>query len=127
VQVAERLAVEGHSVRVAERMVSLVVGGMDVRAAERAAVADEMGERRVVEKKPRGVKGIAQAAPRGRLSSPSVARAEIADLERRLGDALGTRVRIHEQKKGAGTIEVQFFTHEQFEGLCERMGVVGGL
>jgi ParB family chromosome partitioning protein len=47
----------------------------------------------------------------------------IADLERRLGDHLGTRVSIRQgSKKGAGSITLEFYNLDQFEGLLERMG-----
>ncbi len=45
------------------------------------------------------------------------------DLERRLSEHLGTRVRIQPgRKKGTGKVTIEFYTADQFEGLLERMG-----
>ena len=55
-----------------------------------------------------------------------LARAQIMDLERQISDQLGTRVKINAKgtgAAGAGTIHIAFYTHEQFEGLLERMNV----
>jgi ParB family chromosome partitioning protein len=50
---------------------------------------------------------------------PSV---HLRDLERRLGDHLGTRVAIHAGAgKGRGRISLEFYSHEQFQGLLRRM------
>ena len=52
-----------------------------------------------------------------------VARGHLDDVERRLGEHLGTKVRIQPGRtKGSGKLVIEFFTHDQFEGLLERLG-----
>ena len=64
----------------------------------------------------------------GDSSSRSVSEARarsphVADLEKRLGVHLGTRVAISlGRKKGQGKMTINFFSLEQFDGLLERFG-----
>ncbi len=45
------------------------------------------------------------------------------DLQRRLSEHLGTRVRVQPgRKKGTGKVTIEFYTADQFEGLLERFG-----
>ena len=64
--------------------------------------------------------GECRGPPRGAL-----ARAQVMDLEKQIGEQLGTRVRIVTKGggSGGGTVTLAFYTHAQFEGLLERMGV----
>jgi ParB family chromosome partitioning protein len=49
--------------------------------------------------------------------------AHMKDLERRLGDHLGTKVTLNAgRKKGAGTLTIAFYSLDEFEGLMERLG-----
>jgi ParB family chromosome partitioning protein len=65
----------------------------------------------------------AAAGTRERSADNHVAAANRRDLERRLGEHLGTKVRIvTARKKGAGRVVIDFFSFDQFEGLMERMG-----
>ena len=65
----------------------------------------------------------ATAGSRERSTHDQVAAAHRRDLEKRLGEHLGTKVHIvTARKKGAGRIIVEFFSLDQFEGLMERMG-----
>lgn len=84
-------------------------GEWSVRELERAVrrVADGGGvERRVVEE--RGVRPV------------------VAELEKRLSEHLGSRVRITTDRGGSrGRIVVEFFDLDQFDGVLERMGVRG--
>jgi ParB family chromosome partitioning protein len=60
----------------------------------------------------------------GRLpTSGRVISAQVADLERRIGEHLGTVVSLKTGRKaGSGAITIKFGSHEQFEGLMERIG-----
>lgn len=52
--------------------------------------------------------------------------AALADLEKRLGEHLGTRVKIKTDKSGKrGRIEMAFFDLDHFEGLMQRVGFGG--
>lgn len=51
-------------------------------------------------------------------------KANLADLERQIGQQLGTRVRVKAgRKKGSGTLAIDFFSLEEFDALLERMKV----
>jgi ParB family chromosome partitioning protein len=55
--------------------------------------------------------------------APSPHRAHLEDLQRRLGEHLGTKVRIESgRKKGEGRLIVSFYSLDEFEGLLRRIG-----
>lgn len=111
VMLARRAAEEGASVRGLERMI-------EEYRARAVAVSGEM----VPEPKAPGSGGDAG----GKFSPSLLARAQINDLEKQISEQLGTRVRIAAKAgsgTGAGTMTIAFYTHEQFEGLLERMSV----
>ncbi len=54
--------------------------------------------------------GVAQAVDR-----------DIADAERRLTEALGTRVRLQCKKDGSGRIEIEYYSLDQLNGLIDRL------
>ncbi|MFA9478467.1 ParB/RepB/Spo0J family partition protein [Phycisphaerales bacterium AB-hyl4] len=97
-QVAERAVRQGLSVRQVEQLVRKLAeteaDGGDTDPGEASA-----GQRRVRS-------------------------AYLADLEQQLAEQLETRVRIRPgRKKGSGTLSVEFYSLEQFDGLMERLGV----
>ena len=56
-------------------------------------------------------------------SEPGQRTANVADLERRLGEHLGTKVSLQlGRKKGSGRLIVDFYTLDQFDGLMSRFG-----
>jgi hypothetical protein len=64
----------------------------------------------------------AEAQAAGRPQS-APARLHRKDLERRLSDNLGTRVRIDAgRKKGSGRLTIAFYSLDQFDGLMDRLG-----
>ncbi len=51
-------------------------------------------------------------------------KSNLADLERQIGQQLGTRVRVKAgRKKGSGTLAIDFFSLEEFDALLARMKV----
>lgn len=59
---------------------------------------------------------------RDRLPSPMSS--HLADLQKALGDHLGTKVQIHlGRTKGSGKLVIDFYTIDQFEGLLQTLGV----
>ena len=55
--------------------------------------------------------------------SKTARQAHLSDLDRRLSEHLGTKVRVlPARKKGTGKIMIEFYTAEQFEGLIDRLG-----
>jgi ParB family chromosome partitioning protein len=67
--------------------------------------------------------GSTPSAPEEAPVSLSPRRAHLADMERRLGEHLGTKVHIRPgKKKGSGSVLIDFYDAKQFEGLMDRMG-----
>ncbi|MBX3387211.1 MAG: ParB/RepB/Spo0J family partition protein [Phycisphaeraceae bacterium] len=65
-----------------------------------------------------GVAGVLEAKP---LSEREIS---IRDLEKRIGEHLGTKVRISTYGKGdRGTLRVEFYGLDHFDGLMERIGM----
>ena len=49
--------------------------------------------------------------------------AQVGDLEKRLGQHLGTKVQIKRGRKpGAGTLSIAFFSLDQFDGVLQKLG-----
>jgi len=46
---------------------------------------------------------------------------EVADLERRLEDTLGTRVSLNRHSQGRGTVVIHFYSDEELDALIERL------
>ena len=64
-----------------------------------------------------------RSMPRSTVSPPSKP-AHHLDLEKAIGERLGTRVRIDAgKKKGAGRVVIEFYSLEQFDGLLSHFGV----
>src|SRR6185295_5805000 len=82
-----------------------IAGVADARAQEQ--VAQEVVKRKLsVRETEKLVRTIAQPPD-----------ADHAALEERLRRALGTKVRLHERANGAGTIEIEFFSLDELQGL----------
>jgi ParB family chromosome partitioning protein len=47
---------------------------------------------------------------------------ETRDLERRLGEFLGTKVRVQASRSGSGTLTIRFFNLDHFDDLMSRIG-----
>jgi ParB family transcriptional regulator, chromosome partitioning protein len=55
-------------------------------------------------------------------ATPSLLRTHLTDLQKRLSEHLGTKVRIRPgRKKGSGSMTIDFYTLDQFEGLLTRL------
>lgn len=64
------------------------------------------------------------APERQARSSKSVTDNHLADLERQVGEQLGTRVAIRPgRKKGAGKLTIEFYSLDQFDSLLGQLGV----
>jgi ParB family chromosome partitioning protein len=81
--------------------------GLSVRQTEALARADKG-----VGKQPRG--------PRGKSANEPIIDADVAALERQLGDALGLRIQISHGENG-GTVTIAYSTLDQLDMLCQRM------
>ncbi|MCP4759356.1 MAG: ParB/RepB/Spo0J family partition protein [Planctomycetes bacterium] len=77
---------------------------------------------RELERRVRGLTPRAKVA-KSVEASPDSARAHLDDLERQLGEYLGTRVQIHTgRKRDRGKLAIEFYDLEQFDGLLTRLG-----
>lgn len=66
--------------------------------------------------------GVSDVGPSARVASPT-----LVDLERRLGEFLGTRVRIITTRDGTrGRVSLEFYSLDHFDGLMQKMGFDGG-
>ena len=92
------------------------------RAIAEKALHDEWSVRQI-EREVQRVKAAsgltsAQAPPPPRRGS-----AQVGDLERRVGLHIGSKVKIKKGRKaGTGTLTIQFFTLDQFDGILQKMG-----
>jgi ParB family chromosome partitioning protein len=92
-----------------------------VRAVERAAtdVTDTAGHHRTNEQTEREI----SSHPDATQQTQSRARAVLDDMEKRLGEHLGTRVTLRTDRSGhRGTLTLEFYSLDQFDGLLERLG-----
>ena len=55
------------------------------------------------------------------ISPGAVTPPEVADLERRLEDSLGTRVSLNRHSQGRGTVVIHFYSDEELDALIERL------
>jgi len=137
------IAAGGHSVRAAERLTELVKAGCPVdEAAVRAGLvaSDGAGVSAGDQQAAGGSGGPAGGGSAGRKNERFATsgakrkvggaamleggRPELRDIERQLGEQLGTRVRVLQKRgKDGGTLELTFYGEAHFEGLLQRMGV----
>lgn len=103
--VARLAAEESWSVRAVERACT------DTPEASQPVVTDEQAKK--VNSSPVDVTQQTQ----------SRARAVLDDMEKRLGEHLGTRVTLRTDRSGQrGTLTLEFYSLDQFDGLLERLG-----
>jgi ParB family chromosome partitioning protein len=85
----------------------------------RQAVARGMSVRELERRIRRRQRADAAPAPGG----PVPQKAHLQDLQRRLGEHLGTKVLIQSgRKKGSGKLVISFYSLDEFEGLLRRIG-----
>jgi ParB family chromosome partitioning protein len=92
------------------------------RAIAEKALHDEWSVRQIEREvqRVRAASGLtsAQVPPPPRRGS-----AQVGDLERRVGLHIGSKVKIKKGRKaGTGTLTIQFFTLDQFDGILQKMG-----
>lgn len=78
-------------------------------------------ERRV--QQANSVKPVLTSTSTQQGGDPSPRSANVADLERKLAEHLGTRVSLQlGRKKGSGRLVLEFYSFDQFDGLMSRLG-----
>ena len=142
-QIAERVGLERSSVSNLLRLLDLsdfvrdlvredVVSMGQARAI--AGLADAVQQRALAERAVREGLSVRQVeAEARRLQQPASNRAEakvksaspvLTDLEKQIGQQLGTRVKIRAgRKKGAGTLAIDFYSLDEFDALLARLDV----
>ena len=105
----------------------LGVADLGVRAQLAAStLAGEWSVReleRRVQQAAKGGRGTAQLTSGASPTEVTARDANVADLERQLGEHLGTRVSIQlGRKKGSGRLTLDFYNLDQFDGLMQKMG-----
>jgi len=92
------------------------------RSLAERALHDEWSVRQL-EREVQRAKSAAGAPISSAPSTTRKASVPISDLERRLGVFLGTKVAIRKgRKSGSGSMTIQFFSLDQFDGLLNRLG-----
>ena len=106
-------------------LLMMPAGPQRVKLAQEAAGNSELTVR-ALEAKARqaSLEARTQSPPRG-MNEADVARAAgLRDLERQIGQQLGTKVFINTDRKGKkGKISIEFYGIDHFQGLLGRMGV----
>jgi ParB family chromosome partitioning protein len=99
----------------------LAITNPDARRTLAEQAASRAWSVRELERRVRSHRDGTQAASASR--SAPVRPAHMEDLERRLGEHLGTRVALRSKgKKGAGDLIISFYSLDEFEGLLTRLG-----
>jgi ParB family chromosome partitioning protein len=79
-----------------------------------------------------GIGGAGGGAPPPRPPAPrprppeagKIKSARMRDLEEQIGKQIGSRVRVRpKRKKGTGTLEIEFYSLDQFDALLQKLGV----
>jgi ParB family chromosome partitioning protein len=110
----------GDRLRMAERAVE---EGWSVRALERAVASDAAHRVAEATRILSGKSGKTESGSDGGGAGKSRTRAVLDDLEKRLGEHLGTRVALKTDKSGQrGEVTISFFSLDEFDGLLERLG-----
>ena len=90
------------------------------RAVAERAVREGLSVRQVEQE----VRRLQQPAHTRTPSSGTPGSAALSDLEKQIGQQLGTRVKIKQgRKKGAGTLAIEFYSLDEFDALLSRMSV----
>lgn len=141
-QIAERVGLERSSVSNLMRLLDLSEFVRDLvrenvlsmgQARSIAGLPDASQQRALAERAVRegmSVRQVEQEAKRLQqpvTSQPATTRSGspiLSDLEKQIGQQLGTRVKIKAgKKKGAGTIAIDFYSLDEFDALLSRMNV----
>jgi len=142
-QIAERVGLERSSVSNLLRLLDLSDFVRDLiredvlsmgQARAIAGLADASQQRALAERAVREGLSVRQVETEARrLQQPAGVKAEstvkagspvLTDLEKQIGQQLGTRVKIRAgRKKGAGTMSIDFYSLDEFDTLLSRLGV----
>ena len=101
------------------RAIAGLADAVQQRALAEWAVREGLSVRQVEQEARRLQQPAASRTPSGSSSSPV-----LSDLEKQIGQQLGTRVKIKAGKKrGAGTLAIDFYSLDEFDALLTRLDV----
>lgn len=101
------------------RAIAGLANAVQQRALAERAVREGLSVRQVEAEAKRLQQPAASRTPNVTSSSPV-----LSDLEKQIGQQLGTRVKIKAgKKKGAGTIAIDFYSLDEFDALLSRLDV----
>ena len=101
------------------RAIAGIVNGAQQRALAEKAVREGLSVRQVEQE----VRRLQQPSSAAKLPGGS-ASPVLSDLEKQIGQQLGTRVKIKAgKKKGAGTLAIDFYSLDEFDALLARLDV----
>ena len=103
-----------------------VLGGVDdpeqQRVIARRAISQDWSVRRVEQAVKQFGSHLETSDPG--TAAPKPVATHLVDLQRQIGQQLGTKVRIRPgRKKGAGMLAIEFYSLDQFDALLERFGI----
>jgi ParB family chromosome partitioning protein len=110
--------VERHELEMGHARALLTLPQPQALALARQAVDEGWSVREIerrVQALQKGVPAPAKAAPKKKPD------ADVAVLERELGELLGTKVAVESGRGGRGKLVIHYFSHDELEGLLERM------
>ncbi|MEM7626364.1 MAG: ParB/RepB/Spo0J family partition protein [Planctomycetota bacterium] len=117
--VREMVACEALSMGQSRALAGIESPTDQVTLAERA-VKEGMSVRQVEA----AAKGLREGGKPSEPTKKAVRAAYLDDLERQIGEQLSTKVQIKTaRKKGAGTLSIDFYSIDQFDGLLAKLGV----
>lgn len=92
------------------------------RAIAEKALHDEWSVRQI-EREVQRIKTASGLSATSVSPPPRRGSAQVGDLEKRLGLHIGSKVKIKKGRKaGTGTLSIQFFTLDQFDGILHKLG-----
>ena len=105
------------------RAIAGLVDGDAQRALAILAVKQAMSVRQVEEAVRRAGQSSQSAGQTGSAGQGKKS-AHLRDLEKQLAQQLGTKVHVQQgRKKGTGSLKIEFYSLEEFDGLLSRLGV----
>ena len=112
-----RARLEAGEIEMGHARALLALAGADQSAAAKAVV-----ERDLTVRQTEALVRRLRSAPAGGAGEAPPRDPDIGRLETRLGEAIGTEVRIRHGKRGAGRLVIRYHSLDELDGILERLG-----
>ncbi|MAB83030.1 MAG: chromosome partitioning protein ParB [Phycisphaerae bacterium] len=121
---ATKEAVRTSAISMGHARAMLAIANLTARAKMLRQCMSNHWSVRELERRVRMVTDGSSAAGSGTGTTASPRKSNLEDLQKKLGEHLGTRVQIHQQvkKPGRGRVVIEFYDLDQFDGLLSQMG-----